>query len=202
MLNPTVAETTRTTSLKKLQEMQYGDGSFPWWAGGDGSPFMTLTVLYGFAKAQEFQVQIPKEMIQKAWKYLVSEYKLRYEIDLKNNKLLSYHFVTFLNYTLSCYQPEYYQDTFTLQQRQEMLEYSFSNWRKLSPYLKAYLAMTLHRMYRPQDAQLVLASIMDSAITTEDQGTHWAREDRSWLWYNDNIESHAQILRTLQEVTQ
>jgi len=201
MLNPTVAETTRTTSLKKLQEMQYGDGSFPWWAGGDGSPFMTLTVLYGFAKAQEFQVQIPKEMIQKAWKYLVSEYKLRYEIDLKNNKLLSYHFVTFLNYTLSCYQPEYYQDTFTLQQRQEMLEYSFSNWRKLSPYLKAYLAMTLHRMYRPQDAQLVLASIMDSAITTEDQGTHWAREDRSWLWYNDNIESHAQILRTLQEVT-
>ena len=42
---------------------------------------------------------------------------------------------------------------------------------------------------------------MDSAITKKDQGTFWAREDRSWLWYNDQIESHAFILRTLLEIT-
>jgi len=70
----------------------------------------------------------------------------------------------------------------------------------MAPYTKAYLALTLMRSDRPNDARLVLESIMDSAITKEDQGTFWAPEDRGWLWYNDNIESHAFVLRALQEV--
>ncbi|MHB8873852.1 MAG: alpha-2-macroglobulin family protein, partial [Myxococcaceae bacterium] len=41
---------------------------------------------------------------------------------------------------------------------------------------------------------------MDSAKTTQDEGTYWAAEDRSWLWYNDTIESHAFALRTLMEL--
>ena len=36
---------------------------------------------------------------------------------------------------------------------------------------------------------------MDSAKTDRDQGTFWAPEDRSWLWYNDTIETHAFALR-------
>jgi hypothetical protein len=42
---------------------------------------------------------------------------------------------------------------------------------------------------------------MDSAKTTEELGTFWAQEDRSWLWYNDTIETHAFALRTLTELT-
>ena len=41
---------------------------------------------------------------------------------------------------------------------------------------------------------------MDSAKTTQDEGTFWAPEDRSWLWYNDTIETHAFALRTLTEL--
>ena len=41
---------------------------------------------------------------------------------------------------------------------------------------------------------------MDSAKTEKDQGTFWAKEDRSWLWYNDTIESHAFALRVLMEL--
>ncbi len=41
---------------------------------------------------------------------------------------------------------------------------------------------------------------MDSAKTTEDEGTCWAPEDRGWLWYNDTIETHAFALRTLMEL--
>jgi uncharacterized protein YfaS (alpha-2-macroglobulin family) len=42
---------------------------------------------------------------------------------------------------------------------------------------------------------------MDSAKSAPDQGTFWAQEDRSWLWYNDTIETHAFALRTLMEIT-
>ena len=41
---------------------------------------------------------------------------------------------------------------------------------------------------------------MDSAKTRKDEGTFWAPEDRSWLWYNDTIETHAFALRTLMEL--
>jgi len=41
---------------------------------------------------------------------------------------------------------------------------------------------------------------MDSAKTSPDEGTYWAPEDRSWLWYNDTIEGHALALRTLTEL--
>ena len=43
-------------------------------------------------------------------------------------------------------------------------------------------------------------SIMDSSRTEQDLGTYWAREDRSWLWYNDTIESHAFTLRAMSEL--
>jgi alpha-2-macroglobulin len=41
---------------------------------------------------------------------------------------------------------------------------------------------------------------MDSAKTSPEQGTFWAPEDRSWLWYNDTTETHAFALRTLTEL--
>jgi uncharacterized protein YfaS (alpha-2-macroglobulin family) len=41
---------------------------------------------------------------------------------------------------------------------------------------------------------------MDSAKTEPDRGTFWQPEERSWLWYRDTIESHAQILVTLQQL--
>jgi uncharacterized protein YfaS (alpha-2-macroglobulin family) len=55
-------------------------------------------------------------------------------------------------------------------------------------------------MGRPADAKLVWDSVMDSAKTDRDLGTYWALEDRSWLWYNDTIETHAFALRTLSEL--
>ena len=81
-----------------------------------------------------------------------------------------------------------------------MLDFSFRHWKQHSPYLKGYLSLTLKRMGRPADAKLVWDSVMDSAKTNEEQGTFWAPEDRSWLWYNDTIETHAFALRTLLEL--
>jgi uncharacterized protein YfaS (alpha-2-macroglobulin family) len=56
--------------------------------------------------------------------------------------------------------------------------------------------MNLKRAKRQADAKLVWDSVIDSAKTTPDEGTHWAAEDRTWLWYNDTIQTHAMALRT------
>lgn len=200
VLDERIANAKRDDALDKLRKAQIGNGAFPWWAGGPPSPFITLYLVYGFAKLQEFQVEIPKDMINKAWRYLASYFREYYSGKFYKEDY-GYEFIAFLNYVLSCYKdPQYYEGSFTAEERREMLEYSFKHWKKMCPYIKAYLALTLMRSDRPQDARLVLESIMDSAITKEDQGTFWAPEDRGWLWYNDNIESHAFVLRALQEV--
>src|SRR5438093_535183 len=73
--------------------------------------------------------------------------------------------------------------------RKMLLDYSFAHWKSHSPYLKGQLALTLKRMGRPADAKLVWDSVMDSAKTERDLGTYFAPEDRSWLWYNDTVET-------------
>jgi len=76
----------------------------------------------------------------------------------------------------------------------------FQHWTELSPYLRSLLALTLKRMGRPDDARLVFDSVLDRARTTPDEGTFWQPEARSWLWYDDTVESHAFALHALMEL--
>jgi uncharacterized protein YfaS (alpha-2-macroglobulin family) len=109
--------------------------------------------------------------------------------------------VTFLNYVLSSYPDESWTGgVFTAEERREMLDFSFRHWKDHAPLTKAYLALTLEREGRSDDARLVFDSVMDSAKTTEELGTYWAPEERAWLWYNDTIETHAFALRTVTEL--
>ncbi|MFL6232670.1 MAG: hypothetical protein ACJ76N_06005 [Thermoanaerobaculia bacterium] len=106
-----------------------------------------------------------------------------------------------LNYAASAYpDPSWMGNALTEAERREILETSFQHWTELSPYLRSLLALTLKRMGRPDDARLVFDSVLDRARTTPDEGTFWPPEARSWLWYNDAIESHAFALRALMEL--
>jgi len=195
ILDPKVARAQYQSSLAKLRKAQTPSGGFPWWEGGRPSPYMTAYLLHGFSKALEFKINVPKDMVQRAWRYLHQQYGS----DLKDISQLPQ--ITFINYILSAYPDTSWSDhIYSPKDRQKMLDHSFKHWKELSPLLKSYLALTLHRAGRKQDAKLVFDSIMDAAITDNELGTYWAAEDRSWLWYNDNIDSHAFILRTLTEL--
>ncbi len=219
VLDPRVARAQRKAALAKLRKTQTSLGAFPWWPGGPPSPYMTLYLLHGFSKALEFEVDVPRDMVQRAWGYMHRHYVdevvrasprrgasgTMIELDC------CWEFVTFLNYTLSSYvssaplrgdpNDSWTGGVFSAEERQEMLAFSFRHWREHSPLSKAQLALTLHRMDRPDDAALVFDSIMDSAKTTVDQGTYWAPEDRAWLWYNDTVEGHSFALRAMTELT-
>lgn len=200
VLDPKVAEAERRAALAKLQQAQTALGGFPWWPGGPPSPHMTLYLLQGLSRALEFEVEVPKEMVVRAWQYMHRHY-----LDEMVERLVAddccWELVTFLNYVLSSYaDASWTGDLFTPDERDRMTAFSFRHWRRHSPLLKGYLALTLARAGRDADARLVFASVMDSARTTRDEGTFWAPEDRAWLWYNDTIETHAFALRTLAEV--
>ena len=199
VLDPKIAQSTRESAIEKLRKAQTPEGGFPWWPGGPPSAYMTVYILHGFANALEFGVDVPKDMIQRAWTYARGQVWSDLHRCMTTEGLCP--LVTFVNYTLSSYpDPSWYQSAFSESDRRELLAYSFARWKLHSPYLKAQLALTLSRMGRGDDAKLVWASVMDSSKTDRDLGTFWAPEDRSWLWYNDTIETQALALRTLMEV--
>lgn len=201
VLDPAVAHAQRDSALAKLRKTQLPNGAFPWFPGGPPSAFMTLYLMHGFAKATEFQVDVPKDLVQKGWRYLGDTFRSDFAARLIKDDV-GWEFLSFLNYVASAYpDPSWTGGALSAEERQQIAAFSFKHWRQHSPYLKGLLALTLKRMGRKADAELVWASVMDSAKTEPDQGTHWSAEDRSWLWYNDTIETHAFALRTLLELS-
>ena len=200
LLAPEVADHQRKTALSRLTELQDKSGGFPWFPGGRPSPHLTLYILQGFARGAEFGVVPPKWLVSSAWRYLHAHF----DPDLRkglNEGNLSVSLVTLLNYLMSSYGEEVWGAAgFTADDRERMLEYSFAGWREHSLLLKGYLALTLHRAERTDEARMVYESVMDAAKNDPDLGTYWAPEDRAWLWYNDTIESHAFSLRVLTEL--
>jgi alpha-2-macroglobulin len=201
VLDPRVAKAQRAAALKTLRKAQTAIGGFPWFAGGAPSPHMTLYLMHGFAKALEFGVDVPKDMARRAWAYLKIHHideQIRKILDKKTG---GWQTVTSLNYVLSRFpDASWYGGVADDALRTEMLNFSFAHWKDHPPYLKAYLAMTLKKMGRAADAKLVWESVLDMAQETPDKGTFWAPEDRSWLWYNDSIESHAMAIRATMEL--
>jgi uncharacterized protein YfaS (alpha-2-macroglobulin family) len=198
-LDPRVAKANQESALQRLRKSQTSLGAFPWFPGGPPSPYMTLYILHGFAKGLEFGVDVPKDVTTRAWTYVAQHWRSDWRACMAKDGC--WEFITFLNYVLSTYPDvSWGGGAFTDAERREMLDFSFKHWKHHSPYLKGYLALTLKRMARPADAKLVWDSVMDSAKSNEEQGTFWAPEDRSWLWYNDTIETHAFALRTLLEL--
>ena len=200
VLDPRIAKAERQASLAKLRNAQTASGAFPWWSGGPPSPYMTLYILYGMAKAAEFGVDVPKDMVAKGWSYLAAHFREAYVKRMAEDKC-DWEWLTFLDYVATCYpDPSWMGGALTPAERSSILAFSFKYWKQHSPYMKGLLALTLKRAGRPKDSALVWASVMDSAKTDRDLGTYWAPEDRSWLWYNDTIETQAFALRTLMEL--
>ena len=200
VLDPNIAAAQRQSALTKLRKSQLPSGGFPWFPGGPASTHMTAYLVHGFAKALEFGVDVPKDMVVDAWRYLKTDVERQVLNCMARGGCWAQS--TYYNYLISMYpDPSWYGRVFDQEMRKKMLAHSFTNWTKHSPYLKGFLALTLKRMDRSQDASLVWESVLDSAKTSEEKGTYWAPEDRAWLWYNDRIESHAAAIRTTMEIS-
>jgi uncharacterized protein YfaS (alpha-2-macroglobulin family) len=199
ILDSRVANAERDRSLTRLKKLQLPDGGFPWFEGGPADRYITLYTLLGLARGLEFQVDVPKEVIAKAWRFTRDWLDSELETMMGHN--CCWEQITTINYAVGMYPDDSWTGgLFDEAYRKRLLDFSFKHWKSHSPLLKGYLALTLHRMKRTTDAKLVWDSVMDSAKSDEQLGVYWAPEDRSWLWYNDTIETHAFSLRTLMEL--
>ncbi|HPS79534.1 MAG TPA: alpha-2-macroglobulin family protein, partial [Thermoanaerobaculaceae bacterium] len=117
VLDPRIAKANRDGALAKLQKAQTSIGGFPWWEGGPPSPYMTLYLMHGFARATEFGIDVPKDMVQKGWQYLARHYRETWRGMMKED--CCWEILTFLNYVATAYpDASWTGDALTLDERQ------------------------------------------------------------------------------------
>ena len=193
-LMPKTVKETMKQSISKLRSHQKPDGGFPWFPGGRASSAVTLSVLTALAKAQDFGVVVPKELVRGSFRYLWGSYEPTLRKCMAKGSCAES--VANLCFLLSVFSPDFLgADLISIEKRNVFLDYGFLKWRELSAMTKGYLALSLKNANRLDDARKVWRSVLDSSEKQDGLGTFWKPEAESWRWYRDTVETHAFALR-------
>ncbi|MDP2923336.1 MAG: alpha-2-macroglobulin family protein [Candidatus Omnitrophota bacterium] len=196
LLEPAVVKAQKDITFDKLKSAQLSNGAFPWWPGGKPDPYMTLYVLSGLAEARRYGVDVPKDMIGKALRYVNSEIPLRLKPEEYDLALVSY-----AAYVVTSFSPnEFPEAKAGYEAAKSWVVFLEKHIYALTPFGKAYLAYTYLRLGDQKRANEVLDMAMDGVREDSIAGVYWAPEKYSWVWYSDTVEKHAFFLRTLQEL--
>ena len=192
MLDPKVVSAEKEDAIEKLKSYQNGDGSFPWFPGGHPDLYMTLYALEGLAEAARYNVAIPEDVARKALGYVLAEIPRHMKAEEGQTSLILYaaYVVTSL--------PENWREHKTaLSYAKLWADFADKYSNAMTPFGKAYAAHVYMRLGERKKAESYLARAMDGSREDDIAGLYWAPEKISWLWYNDTVEKHAFILRTL-----
>ncbi|HBE89278.1 MAG TPA: hypothetical protein DDW67_09095 [Elusimicrobia bacterium] len=182
----------RKSALEKLGTYQLSDGSFPWFPGGRPNLHMTLYVLEGFAEGERYGVDAPDAMARKALKYVLAEIPGYMKPEPAETSMLLY-----AAYVVSSFEGKWPESRTALKYAKLWADYADKHYRAMTPMGKAYAAYVYLRLGEKEKADLYLKRAMDGSREDEVSGLYWAPEKISWLWYNDTVEKHAFLMRTL-----
>ncbi len=182
----------RKAALEKLKSYQLPDGSFPWFPGGRPNLHMTLYVLEGFAEGERYGVDAPGDMARRALKYVLSEIPGQMKPEPAETSMLLY-----AAYVVSAFEGKWPESRTALNYAKLWADYADKHYRAMTPMGRAYAAYVYLRLGEKDKAALYLKRAMDGSREDEVSGLYWAPEKISWLWYNDTLEKHAFLLRTL-----
>ncbi|HCC48367.1 MAG TPA: hypothetical protein DEQ38_09685 [Elusimicrobia bacterium] len=192
MLNPKLVETEKEDALGKLKSYQHPDGSFPWFPGGRPNLHMTLYVLEGLAEAARYGVDIPKDAAQRALRYVLDEIPRHMKAEPEQTSLVLY-----AAYVVTSFPEAWPESAQAREYAKVWADYADKHANAMTAFGKAYAAYVYHRLGEKEKAQDYLARAMDGARSDDTAGVYWTPEKISWLWYNDTVEKHAFLLRTL-----
>jgi uncharacterized protein YfaS (alpha-2-macroglobulin family) len=196
LLDPKIVEAQKEINLNKLKSAQLANGAFPWWPGGRPDPYMTLYVLSGLAEARRYGVSVPKDMIQKALRYVNKEIPLLLKPEERELALVS-----FAAYVVTSYSPEEFSEAKKGNEAaRSWIVFLERHIHAMTPLGKAYFAYTYLRLGDKKKAEDALGMALDGAREDPIAGVYWTPEKYSWVWYSDTVEKHAFFLRALQEL--
>jgi uncharacterized protein YfaS (alpha-2-macroglobulin family) len=194
-------ETAKT--LRKLADMQLGDGQWPWFPGGRGNEYITLYIVTGFGRLQHLGVKIDPAPAVKALGSLDAWIDRLYRDILKHGDRKANN----LSPTIAFY---LYGRSFFLADHpiaggsREAVDYFLGQareyWLKLERQSQGHLALALKRFGDKAVAQGIMRSIKENAKDEEEMGMYWRDAELSWWWYRAPIETQALMIEAFDEV--
>lgn len=197
-----LSETTKVT-FTKLKEKQLGNGSFPWFSGGNENPYITQHIIAGLAHLSkmfpnnEFEFE---PILKTGIKYIDANF-------IKNNTSKKNSFYNYNSidlhylYTRSSYINEYPLSEELKTVINSHLKEMEKNWLSYSLYQKAQMALVFNRFGNNKFAKQIILHLEESASNNTTDGMFWTDNANGHYWYNSKIETQAMLIEAFNEIT-
>jgi len=176
--------------LKRITEMQHGDGGWAWWKRGDSNAYLTSYVLHALVSAQECDVAVDQGMIDRGMGFLR---------DWEIGRMRQAHWSPSAMHAFAAYVLSLKGLKAEDEKAGDCVERLYEGRDQLNLYGKALLSLTLSNLGDAERARLVLRNIMQYLEENPETGIAWFRTPRQgwWYWWNSDIETNAWCLRAL-----
>ncbi|MFC1763118.1 alpha-2-macroglobulin [Planctomycetota bacterium] len=195
-------ETART--LFQLKEMQGPDGLWPWFPGGRGNPYISLTIATGFGRLRhlglrDLDISIAVQALDGLDRWMDKRYRDILKRNDKQDNHLSATIALYL-YGRSFFREDKpvddkYQEAFNYWQDQAR-----KYWLSQSRLSQGHLALALKRFGDQKTPNEIMTSISEHAVHNEELGMFWRDTEVSWWWYRAPIETQALMIEAYDEV--
>jgi hypothetical protein len=196
-------------TLRKLTEMQLGDGSWPWFPGGRGNDYITLYITTGFGRLRHLGVDIDVapaiRSLQRLDAWMTEEYeriqtwpKPDEYVPSSTDALYLYGRSFFLKDMAIGPQHKTAVEFFLKQSRKFWLKTDCRQTQgHLAIGLKRFNALAGLNDSTPRD---IMKSIKERSVSSEEMGMFWRETELSWWWYRAPIETQALMIEAFDEV--
>jgi uncharacterized protein YfaS (alpha-2-macroglobulin family) len=204
--------TEQSQASKKLLDMQNPNGGWPWFAGMPESRYITQHIVTGLGHLYALKVLNPLEnnelngMLKKAVDYMDETVKIDFEKlkkddkDYLKNNHLGCEDIQYL-YARTYFTAEFPVST----ELKEALEYyqaqTLKYWKSQNNYIKAMMTLYMNRFGDGKTASLIIRSLKETALHSEEMGMYWRNEQRGWFWHQAPVETQALLIEAFDEVS-
>ncbi|MGV3541162.1 MAG: alpha-2-macroglobulin family protein, partial [Rufibacter sp.] len=198
-------ENELTANLEKLEGMQYGNGSFPWFVGMPPNRYITQHILAGIGQLEKLGVISASNSNFKAIKTKGVSYLN--SVILEDKKYLA----SFVKNKSHLYPDQihawYARSYFTatpLSAELQNLWQTYQNlaaadWQYQSLYEQGLIALTMLRYGQSDLAQKIIKSLLERSQQSEELGLFWPQNRSGYFWYQAPVETQVLFIELFTE---
>ncbi|MBK9175293.1 MAG: hypothetical protein IPM46_02930 [Flavobacteriales bacterium] len=197
-------------SLKKLGEMQLGNGAWGWWSGMQPSRYITQHIVAGFGHLQQLDAldldpdTDARRSIKRAIDWLDQEVEREHQRQLRNTERDSLPAPSSTDIHYLYARSHFPQHALELQKNSAaafIAERAQKNWLRYGMQEQAMIAIALHRMVEGSSVPaLIMESLSQRATVSEELGMHWKDFRAGFAWNAFPTETHALMIEAFELV--
>ncbi|MEZ5082907.1 MAG: alpha-2-macroglobulin family protein [Bacteroidales bacterium] len=201
----------KRTALRKLIQLQSQGGGWPWFKGMPDNRFITQQIVTGLGHLKNIGVFDPmkdeqvKSMLIRALQYLDQMIKgdhdrlLERDAKLDENHLgnTQIQYLYARSYFLKQLEiPGYIKAAYDY-----YIGQAKKYWVERQNFQKGLISLSMHRSNEVNVASMILASIKEHALYSDEMGMYWRDNTAGWYWYEAPIETQALLIEAFDEVS-